>query len=205
MSAQGPWPMPGPNPFDHAHAPRSGNPLRRRSDRLESWFGVFLLLVLLVALPVLSLRVGFAVHASEMRVVHSESAERHQVNARLTADASATTHDKEAASSQKAPVRWSEKDGTKRLGTARVAPGSNEGSTVRIWVDHRGSVTSPPTTSTAAVGAGWMAGAMTGAAIGTSVLASRLAVRYVLNRRRYARWEAEWASLEPQWSERFRD
>jgi hypothetical protein len=41
------------------------------------------------------------------------------------------------------------------------------------------------------------------AAVGVAV-AARRCVRLPLDRRRYARWDAEWGLVEPLWSARFR-
>jgi hypothetical protein len=137
-----------------------------------------------------------------MRTVQSQNAERHRVEARLTADAQGTGQRSDEENVQQAPVRWTEKDGTQHSGTARVIPGADKGETVKIWVDREGTVTEAPMPSGSAVATGWLAGGLTAGAVTAGVLGTRRSARYVLDRRRYAQWDAEWELLEPLWSKR---
>ncbi|WP_327426543.1 MULTISPECIES: Rv1733c family protein [unclassified Streptomyces] len=188
----------------HRELPSKGtNPLRRTSDRIESWFFRFLMLVLALGLPVASLRAGLTTYESLMRTVQAQSAERHEVTARLTSDAEGAGKGAGGAM-QSAQVRWTDRDGRERTGTAPVKPGATKGATARIWVDRQGTITDPPMSASNATATGWMVGGMTSIAVVGGVLAARAGMRQALDRRRYAQWGAEWDLVEPRWSERFR-
>jgi hypothetical protein len=47
-------------------------------------------------------------------------------------------------------------------------------------------------------------GGMAAFGLATGACAARAGMRLVLDRRRYAQWDAEWDLVEPQWSARFR-
>ncbi|MEV6316506.1 hypothetical protein [Streptomyces sp. NPDC051776] len=213
MNAEGPPYASGPGPFGKGHSgghedPHQGpNPLVRRSDRVQAWVGRLILLLFVLGLPTAALAAGMAVHASEMRTVHAQEAERHQVTARLTSDpdvvgaAEPDTGD----DLHHARVGWTEKDGTQRTGTARVPPDAHKDSTVRIWVDRGGGVTTPPMTSESAAVTAWAAGGVTAGAVVVLAIGARSGLRWVLDRHRYAQWDAEWELLEPHWSRRLRE
>ncbi|WKX69008.1 hypothetical protein [Streptomyces sp. XD-27] len=159
-------------------------------------------MLLLVGVPVLAFAAGSAAYTSELHTARSQAAERHQVTARLTGDAGGAVVSRAGEDMQKAPVRWTEKNGAVRTGVAEVPPGAEKGETVRVWVDRAGKVTDAPLPASSATATGWTAGAMTAAAGVTAVWGTRAAVRWAFDRRRYAQWEKEWDVLEPVWSRR---
>ncbi|WP_432093302.1 Rv1733c family protein [Streptomyces sp. bgisy100] len=178
------------------------NPLVRRADRVESWCAAALVALLFAGVPTASLAVGRVAYASEMHTVRAQAAERHRVQARLTADAEVMAQT-DTDGTSRAPVRWTEGNGAQRSGTAGVAPGTAKGSTVRIWVDRTGSVTTAPMPEKAAVATGWAAGFLTAGLVTAWGFGARAALRRLLDRSRYARWEHEWEAFEPQWSRRY--
>ncbi|MFB7223574.1 hypothetical protein [Streptomyces sp. NPDC056227] len=175
MSAQVPPYASGPYPPYQEHPSKGANPLRHTSDRIEAWFLRFLILVLAVGLPLVSVSAGPTAYESERRAVHAQSAERHQVSARLTADPEETP-DGVVDAKQRAQVHWTEKDGKQRTGTARVPPGTTAG----------------------------LVGGLTAVAAGAGALAVRRCMSLVLDRRRYAQWDSDWDWVEHLWSARFR-
>lgn len=200
MSAQGPQNTGEPRSLHRKRLPKRANPLWRPSDRIEAWVSGALFAVLAFGLPAASLSVGWTAYSSEMRTVNAQAAERHQVDARLNANAAGVG----GGSFQKAPVSWTDKNGTRHSGTAEVKPGTAKGATVRIWVDRDAAVTDAPMPPASAVATGWLAGGLTAGAVAAGVAGARRGVRYTLDRRRYAQWDAEWQMLEPQWSKRLR-
>ncbi|MFB9466745.1 Rv1733c family protein [Streptomyces cinereospinus] len=190
----------GPVPPHRKHVPNGANPLRRTSDRCESWFRALLMLVLVLGLPVAALSAGPAAYESSMRTVRIQSAERQQADARV---ASITERVGEATKRQ-ARVHWADDRGTERTGTTLVERDTPEGATVRVWVTGDGAVTSPPMTQPQAVTTGWFAGGAAATAVAAGVFAARAGVRHVLDRRRFAQWGAEWEQVEPLWAGRFR-
>lgn len=198
MTAQGPPYTPGPP------APRDElggtNPLIRPSDRFECWLRRVLLLVLVIGLPVAAYSAGTGVYRSSMRTVETQRAERHEITARLAED---LERDNDAAK-QLARVRWTGEDGGVRTGEALVKAGTDKGASVRVWLDRDGKLTAPPMNTLNAKAAGWLAGGMAAFGVAVGCYAVRSGTRLLLDRGRYARWDADWDQVEPLWSARFR-
>ncbi|WP_371582145.1 hypothetical protein [Streptomyces sp. NBC_01314] len=203
MSAQDPPHASGPHRPDHKHPPKGANPLRRTTDRIDAWWSGFLLLVLVLGLPIASVSAGLAAYGSTLRTAQAQSAERHQVTARLT-PAPDAARDGAADEKQKVRLSWTGADGERRTGTAYVSQDETEGSTMRIWVDREGTVKDPPMSAGDAKATGWMLGTMTAVGAYVVFVAARKSMRLALDRRRYARWDTEWNLVEPLWSARFR-
>ncbi|MFI2435332.1 hypothetical protein [Streptomyces sp. NPDC018693] len=200
MSARDPQHMSGPPSPRREHAAQKANPLRRTSDRFESWFRRFLMCVLVLGLPVAAISAGLAAYESSMRTVYAQSAARQEMTARLTSNVKGDTE----VAKQQAQVRWTDGNGTVRTGTALVESGTPKGAAVRVWVDREGRLTSPPMTELQARTNGWFGGGMAAVAVVAGVLAARSGMRRLLDRRRYAQWDTEWDLVEPLWSARFR-
>ncbi|CAM5605605.1 Rv1733c family protein [Streptomyces aurantiogriseus] len=200
MSAQNSPHASGPLPPRQERASKGANPLRRTSDRFESWFRGLLMLVLVLGLPVAALSAGVTAYESSMRTVQAQSAQRQEVTARLTSNVKGVTTE----GKQQAQVRWTDDNGTVRTGTTLVKSGTPKGATVRVWVDRDGGLTSPPMSELNATTTGWFVGGMAAIGVGAGFYAARAGMRRVLDRRRYAQWDAEWDLVEPLWSARFR-
>ncbi|RZB15310.1 hypothetical protein StrepF001_33225 [Streptomyces sp. F001] len=192
-----------PHPPHQKHPSKGANPLRRTSDRIESWFFRFLMLVLALGLPAASVGAGLTAYEASMRVVQAQSAQRQAITARVVSDAEGARDGAEDVM-QRSQVRWTGKDGKERTGTATVKAGTPKGVTVRVWLDRDGTITSPPMTAVNATATAWLAGGMTAVTVAAGVLAARAGMRRVLDGRRYAQWDAEWDVVEPSWSGRFR-
>jgi hypothetical protein len=175
------------------------NALRRTSDRVECWVRRLLLVVLVVGMPMAAVGAGLAAYEASMRSVRVQAAERHQVTARLTSAVEGGDWAKRPAQ-----VRWTDAAGTARTGTALVKPGTARGAAVRVWVDREGDIVTAPTSTLNATASGWLIGAVTAFGVAAGCGAAREGTRRVLDRRRYAQWDAEWDLVEPRWSARFR-
>jgi len=181
------------------------NPLRRRTDRVETWITVALTTAALLLGPFIVWRAGLAAYKS---TVSSSARDRHQqrfrVSATLSVDAAdyLKTDDSVRVRQDVAPARWTAPDGTPRTGTIiPPATGAVAGSAVLIWTDAHGNVVSPPVRrdpTESAVLAGFAAALV----LVTLVACLRLAVRSRLNKRRLATWQTEWSLIEPRWSGR---
>ncbi|MFF5187696.1 hypothetical protein ACFY30_28685 [Streptomyces sp. NPDC000345] len=195
MSAHG-------SPYTSGPPPGRGSgvaSLRRPSDRFERWFRRVLIVVVVLGLPAAAVGAGLAAYGASMRTVRAQAAERHQVTARL---ASGVKSDGDWAK-QPAQVRWTDTDGTVRTGAALVKPGTPAGTAVRVWVDRDGTVTTAPVSTLNATTTGWLVGGMAAFGVAAGAYAAWAGTRLALDRRRYARWDAEWELVEPQWSARF--
>ncbi|MEV6408344.1 hypothetical protein AB0M58_36265 [Streptomyces bobili] len=199
MSTQGSPYTPGPPPRRGGQSAKGGNSLRRASDTLEFWVRRVLMAVLVLGLPAAAVSAGLTAYKASMRAVRTQAAERHQVTARLTSTAEGGDWAKRPA-----PVRWTDLNGVVRTGAALVEPGTPKGSTVRVWVTRDGTVTGPPTTKLNATSSGWLVGGMAAFGVVAGSYAAWAGMRLVLDRRRYAQWDAEWGLVEPRWSARFR-
>ncbi|WP_455753236.1 Rv1733c family protein [Streptomyces canus] len=199
MSTQGSPFTSGPPPRRGDHAAKGGNALRRASDTFECWMRRVLMVVLVLGLPAAAVSAGLTAYEASMRTVRTQAAERHHVTARLTSTAEGGDWVKRPA-----PVRWTDLNGVVRTGAALVKPGTPKGSTVRVWVTRDGQVTDPPATTLNARTSGWLVGTMAAFGVAAGSYAAGAGMRLVLNRRRYAQWDAEWGLVEPRWSARFR-
>jgi hypothetical protein len=180
-----------------------GNPLRRHTDKIAAGLAALLVAVFLIGAPFLSVAaVGWAGHhgAADLRAKRSWR----QVPAVLLQAAPAPAAG-EVPGYSRVLARWRAPDGRTRTGQIPVSTEMAAGRTVRLWVDAAGSPAGPPLTrrpesptreAAAAVGAA--------AALGIMLLCLAWAGRWMLDRRRLAGWEAEWAVVGPQWAKRFR-
>ncbi|WP_413104677.1 hypothetical protein [Streptomyces sp. Inha503] len=203
MNTHGPRRVFGPRPPLLKRPTKGPNPLRRRTDRIQTWCTVLFALILVVGLPAAAISAGYAAHASQMRVVAAETSARHQITARL-ADATPGPAHSDVREPRQARVRWVADDGERHTGTATVAGDGDSGDRVRVWVNREGALAQPPSSPSTARTMGWFTGCITAATVAALAFTGRARVRRALDRRRYARWEAEWKVVEPAWSGRNR-
>ncbi|TDE57002.1 hypothetical protein E1295_09200 [Nonomuraea mesophila] len=166
------------------------NPLRRRSDRLES-------LALLVAVLLVLLSAWPAVAAGRQAYQGAESAGtggRLQVDATLLADApvSPTSF---GAMSRGGPVdaRWTMPSGQKHTGQVRAPALAKSGTTVRIWVDETGRPALPPPSALEVRITGVVTGLLVMLGAVSAVLIALAAFRWLVDRVRYRAWEDAWS------------
>ncbi|MEU1788150.1 hypothetical protein ABZ553_20185 [Streptomyces sparsogenes] len=171
------------------------NPIRRRDDVLEAW----LLLAIWVLTAVGGTAAGLVTAHAADQVFARQRAERNPVYAALLDDVprTATGMGRDLASTR---VRWTTSDGAAHSGRTLVTTGKKAGSTVRIWIDTQGKLsTQPPTPTKAAVEAG-LFGTSAALAVSGVVFGIGSAGRWCLDRRRIRQWDREWTLVGPQWS-----
>ncbi|MFG3497301.1 hypothetical protein [Streptomyces sp. NPDC047928] len=169
-------------------------------DRAQHLINGVLMAVLVIGAPTAGLAAGVATHASESRAAAQQAAERYEVTARLTEDADGGTR---GGLTSRAPVTWTDKDGAEHTAIVSVASGADRGSTVRVWLDDSGDLSPRPITAASAAVAGWTVGATTLGLFALVVAGARSAAAWAFDRRRFARWEAEWARVGPDWTHRY--
>jgi hypothetical protein len=173
------------------------NPVARTVDRVESVSLVVVVLVALVLLPVL-LVVGSIVHADLVDQGERQAASAHAVDAVLTADAPRTTFDGHGvvlARTSGVPAMWTAPDGTVHTGRVQATKGRAAGATVRTWVDWHGDLVAAPVSAADAAAGGFFI-AFGGWAGAVALLAAvQACVHLGLNRRRYRRWDQQWARV----------
>lgn len=178
-----------------------GNPLRRRSDKIAVCLAALLVAVFLIGAPLLSVAaVGWAGRAGAA----GQGVERswRQVPAVLLQAAPAPAGG--VAGYSRVLARWRAPGGRVRTGQIPVSVGLAAGRAVPLWVDAAGSPAGPVPSHRAVLTFEAAAAAGAAAALGIVVLCLACAGHWVLDRRRLAGWEADWAAVGPQWAKRFR-
>jgi hypothetical protein len=169
------------------------NALKRRVDVVEAWVvlagWVLALLGGLVA--------GVIAAGTVERAAERQRAESHQVTAVVVEDAPGPSPARTASDHRVwGKVRWTAPDGSTHREEARVAPRAPAGSTISVWVNRSGDLTSRPVSG----GEVWlhtaMGGALAGAFAGGAVLGVVWLTRLALDRRRLAQWDAEWERID---------
>ncbi|BCJ36316.1 membrane protein [Actinocatenispora thailandica] len=176
---------------------RTGNPLRRGSDRAEGVCALLAVLLILVAVPVTVL-IGLNIAGSRAEAAARARAERRPATAVLLAEAPDAVGVAADGAAGSVPVRarWSYRHHP-RTGTVEATPGLHRGARVPIWLDRHGRpVAAPPsgtqvTMSSAGTGLGLLF------AIVASVGTMWLVLRWLLDRARFAAWEREWRRVNP--------
>ncbi|MEU6912869.1 Rv1733c family protein [Streptomyces olindensis] len=169
------------------------NALKRRIDVVEAW--------VVLAGWVLALLGGLVAGAMAAgavdRAVERQRAESREVTAVLVEDAPGPSPAR-AASDHRVwgKVRWTAPDGSAYREEARVPPRAPAGSTIPVWVDRDGDLTTPPVSP----GEAWLhttvGGVLAGALTGGAVLGAAWVARLCLDRRRMAQWDAEWERID---------
>ncbi|GAA3791420.1 hypothetical protein ACFS5L_06455 [Streptomyces phyllanthi] len=169
------------------------NPLKRRSDIAEAWFGVAAAVLLLLMVPA----VGMAVADVGERSALDRAQGLHRTAARLVEDAPATLSrfSGPADGHVRATVRWTTSAGSPKTGEALVSAGSKAGSSTTVWLDDAGRLRPTPPTPAQAGSQGAVLGAAAGAGVCVVVVGCWWVVRVRLDVRRRAQWDRAWAEF----------
>ncbi|MFE0858276.1 Rv1733c family protein [Streptomyces mutabilis] len=202
--AQPPPPDPAPGRDPHLLLWRwRRNPLRRRTDRVQAWIALGLVLAVLSAAPAAMYAVGDTLHRHYRSTAEHEARTRDHRPAVLVHDA--PRHPEPGSDEAKktrypVEVRFTGPDGTTRTGETDVEPGLPADSTVLVWVDATGEITGPPLTADQIRSRtmGWAILAFLGVVL--IGLAVHGVTGLVLHRRNLAGWDAAWADTAPRWS-----
>jgi hypothetical protein len=178
------------------------NPLRRRTDRIEAVIRLITLILLLVVVPIVTLAVGRQADHVALRHARALQATDHEVTAVLLQQAPPTGIPDPYTSIQMTLVlaRWQPPGQPARSGPVPAPAGARAGSTLTVWVDAAGAVTSPPTDPRVIAGDVCIAGVVTCMAASLLVLGANALGRRALDRRRMRAWDAEWRATGPLWS-----
>jgi hypothetical protein len=180
------------------------NPLRRRTDRIVTCLAAQLLAAFLVGAPLLAMAaIAWVGHEAATQ----QRAERawHRVSAVLPNGSPEPGLFLTGVSPEAwVPARWAAPGGHARSGRILVQAGLAAGTTVPLWVDAAGRPTGPPLSRQAVLARESAAAVTATFLLGVVLLSLGSAGRWALHRRRLAGWEAEWATVGPQWTKRFR-
>jgi len=179
------------------------NPLRRGCDRIETVVSGALVAAFLAGGPFAAYAAGNAAYHLSARAAQAQRAALHQVPATLLQPAVPWQAYPDAGGiAPVADARWRAPDGQLRTGKLLVPVGATAGSTVLVWTDQAGQLTSPPLSQTELASRAQLAagGAVGGLAV--ALLVAGWVIRRFLDRRRLAAWDAEWLATGPRWSPR---
>jgi hypothetical protein len=177
------------------------NPLRRASDRVETYLLAGTLAAGIAGAPFAAQAAGDAAHAAALRVERAQHAASHQVKATLLQPAGDTTANGVVLDAYvPTRARWTSVTGAIRTGQLMAAVGTSKGATVSVWTNASGALVASPLEPSQVASQADMAavGAITG--IGLLYLCQAVVIRRVLNRRRMAAWDADWALTGPMWN-----
>ena len=175
------------------------NPLRRRIDRIEAVAAGGLAVAFLAGAPMAAVAAHHIAYTLGARAAYAQQSWR-RVPAVLLTDAPASGY---AAAAAMVPARWTAPGGRSHSGTISAPPGAGAGSTITVWVDGSGNVTSSPPLRLSQVRTQAVLATVIAVVIyGQLLLGTGAAAHWWLERRRRAAWDTDWQVTEPQWSRR---
>jgi hypothetical protein len=176
------------------------NPLRRTSDRVETCLLAGLFVAAAAGAPFAVQAASQAAYSGALRTEQVQLATRHQVRAELTQTAGSSTSAYTLSTAVPVPAAWTSATGVRRTGMILALAGTPKGTQVSLWTDDQGNIVSPPLQPAQVAGQGDVAALGTGVGIAVLYLCEAGIVRYVVNRRRMAAWEADWAVTAQVWN-----
>lgn len=181
------------------------NPVRRRTDRAETWFRIWMLVFFMIAAPITSIGFTHWTDASMTSQAQAQTAREHLVTATLLTQAAGNSRFPAAGTAISwAVARWTAPDSTRWAGQVQALAGARKGSTVRVWTDTHGRLAAAPVARSQIVSRLITVAALTPLALALLLLTITGLVHRALERRRMAAWEADWTAVEPQWTHRLR-
>ncbi len=177
-----------------------GNPLRRTSERLQTCLLAGLFAVSAAVAPFAARAASHWAYAGALQAEHAMEATSHQVRAELLMPAGMSTVMDSYRTQVPTQARWTSVNGMVRYGQIPAPSGRPKGTTLTVWTDASGALTSPPSPSGQASGLAGETAAGVVAGIGVLYLGGAAVIRQVLDRRRMAAWDADWALTEPTWN-----
>ncbi|QTE02580.1 Rv1733c family protein [Streptomyces cyanogenus] len=179
------------------------NPLRRRSDLVQAWLGLGLLLAALAVTPVATVLVGDAAHRHYTRIAVRQADTRHHTTATLLQDARQHPEPGSVeARKTRYPtrVRFADPGGHVRTATTDVPPALRKGSTIRVWADTDGNITDPPLSPGRVRDRAKGAAVIAALGVQATAAAAYATAARVIQRRNVAAWDAAWAETAPRWT-----
>ncbi|MBC7272458.1 MAG: hypothetical protein H5T76_27775 [Streptomyces sp.] len=177
------------------------NPLRRPCDRGEAWFVLAVWAFALLG----GVCTGWVAQTATADSLTASRSAAVPVSAVVTEMPLGDTEGKTTVESYGdrawAEVRWTS-DGTPHTGTAWIDAETTVGASVTVWTDGKGKVIPEPADHGQIQRQAVLLGVLSGLAVAALAVAGGRLVRQGMENRCVARWEAEWALVEPQWRKR---
>ncbi|RSM85148.1 hypothetical protein DMH04_17755 [Kibdelosporangium aridum] len=176
------------------------NPLRRRSDRIESSVLTGMVALLIAVVPI-AIQLNEDSYQSGLRAAEHRTTTLVQTTAILQEDAPPLDGPAVRGPVQKPKVRavWTAADGTAREGLLEVRSGTPAGMRIPVWTDRFGALTSAPMTPLDVRSHAVVAAAALVSAWVLVLMIVFYVVRKVLDHYRLRAWEDEWGQVEPKW------
>ncbi|MFC7528662.1 hypothetical protein [Actinoplanes sp. GCM10030250] len=177
-----------------------GNPLRRRSDRIESAMMLTLLLLFLLAGPLLGWWAARSSYLTDRQAQEWERIHVHRTEAQLTGEPETLgMGESRTVAPRAARATWQAPDGTPRTGIVQVTTTAKSGDRIVIWVDDRGVLRGAPQVRDPVPQAVLVAAAVL-LCLAAALTGIRAIGRTLLDRRRDLAWQHEWQQVGPEWS-----
>jgi hypothetical protein len=176
------------------------NPLRRATDRVETCLLAGLFVAAAAAAPFAAQAASHAAYANGLRAEQAQVASRHQVRAVLTQPAAGAINGYTLTSLVPVQATWTSVTGIRQSGQVLAPADSPKGTSVAVWTDAAGDLTSPPLRPSQVSGQSQLAAIGAVAAVVVLWLCATAVARYLLNRRRMAAWDADWIVTSRAWS-----
>lgn len=179
------------------------NPMRRSSDRIQAIVRAGLVAVFLVSAPLVITGVAHETYVSGLRAAQEQAAAWHPVPARvLRGTPLVAAWVSPARPPWRLSVRWARPNGSSQIGQVTRAGEAKTGSTVTVWTDRQGRLAHHPVSRGQAADQAFRAAIITSIALALLLATAGRAISLILDRRRLASWETDWAAVEPQWTHR---
>ncbi|MET7900797.1 hypothetical protein ABZS86_04705 [Streptomyces sp. NPDC005355] len=181
------------------------NPLRRKTDVVESYAALIAALIILLAAPAVGWATGSLAQGALVKAAREQRAERHLISATVV---KVLPHppidsDPETATASDAHRRvfaqWTGPDGSRHEGALGTHPGADPGERFHLWTDGHGRPMGRPLDTATATTHAVLAGIGAGAATAGLVDGARRLVVWRLMRRRYAQWDIAWERAGQDW------
>jgi hypothetical protein len=174
------------------------NLLRRRWDRIEAFIFGGLLVVAAAGAPVVAMAASHWAYTS----AHQAARLQREASSPVPADLLAVpgTTPSAVTTMVMARAQWTAPAGATRTGAIPVRAGSVRGDVVTIWTDQAGDLVNAPMTPAQVADQGTF-GLVAGIALTVvTLLVAAGVTRILVNRRRMAAWDADWAVTAPMWT-----
>lgn len=179
------------------------NPLRRRSDVIQGWIGVGLLLVALAGTPLAMFKAGDAAHRHYSRSAQNQAETRHRTTAVLVEDARRHPEPGSAEARESrypTKVRFTDPHGNTRTATTDVEPALPKGSIIGVWADTEGAITDPPLAPDQIRNRAMGSALIAALAVHATAAGAYATVCRIFERRNLAAWDSAWAGTAPRWT-----
>jgi len=179
------------------------NPLRRRSDRIETAVVGVLVAAFCAGAPFAVHAAGNWTYATSLREQQAESAAWHEVRATVIRTVPGVSG--YASAPGPSPVvtaRWTAPDGQVRTGQLFVIGVVRVGSTFMVWTDRVGQLTNAPLQEYQIATRADLDETLAVAALAVMLLGAGGLAHRALDRYRLAAWGADWLATGPRWSPR---